>query len=71
MKPNTCFWSYLAHLFLEWDVSDKDYRKNRILCWITFFFRESPLLFINVEKYCTVRQATDDNMAYAHCMLGN
>jgi len=22
-----------------------------------------------VEKYCTVGQATDDNMAHAHCML--
>jgi len=23
----------------------------------------------NVEKYCRARQATDDNMAHAHCML--
>ena len=22
-----------------------------------------------MEKYCTVGQATDDNMAHAHCML--
>jgi len=22
-----------------------------------------------VEKYCTAGQATDDNMAHAHCML--
>jgi hypothetical protein len=24
-----------------------------------------------VEKYCRARQATDDNMAHAHCMLDN
>jgi len=23
-----------------------------------------------VEKYCRAGQATDDNMAHAHCMLG-
>jgi len=23
----------------------------------------------NVEKYCRAGQATDDNMAHAHCML--
>jgi len=22
-----------------------------------------------MEKYCTARQATDDNRAHAHCML--
>ena len=25
----------------------------------------------NVGKYCRTRQATDDNMAHAHCMLDN
>ena len=24
-----------------------------------------------MEKYCRVRQAADDNMAHAHCMLGS
>jgi len=24
-----------------------------------------------VEKYCTVGQTTDDNMAHAHCMVDN
>ena len=24
-----------------------------------------------MEKYCRVRQSTDDNMAHAHCMLDN
>jgi hypothetical protein len=24
----------------------------------------------NVEKYCRARQATDENMAHVHCVLG-
>jgi hypothetical protein len=27
-------------------------------------------LWDDVEKYCRAKQATGDNMAYAHCMLG-
>jgi len=34
-----------------------------------FFFRKSCRLWDNVEKYCTVRQGTDDNMAHARCIL--
>jgi len=36
-----------------------------------YFFQKSCLLWDNVEKYCTAGQATDDNMAHAHCMLDN
>jgi len=32
-------------------------------------FRKSYRLWDNVEKYCRAGQATDDNMAHAHCML--
>jgi len=32
-------------------------------------FRKSCRLYENVEKYYTAGQATDDNMAHAHCML--
>jgi len=35
---------------------------------IPFFFRKLRLLLDNVGKCCTARQATDDDMAYAHCM---
>jgi len=44
--------------------------KIHILCPVTFFFyfRKSFRLQDNVEKYCRVGQATDDNMAHAHCM---
>jgi len=42
--------------------------KTHILRLVTFF-RKSCRLWDNVEKYCTAGQATDDNMAHAHCML--
>ena len=35
------------------------------------FLRESFRLWENVEEYCRAGQATDDNMAHAHYMLGN
>jgi len=28
-----------------------------------------PFFLDNLEKYCTAGQATDDNMAHAHCVL--
>jgi len=34
-----------------------------------FFFRKSCNLWDNVEKYCRAGQATDENIAHAHCML--
>ena len=42
--------------------------KTHILCSIALF-RKSCRLWDNVEKYCRAGQATDDNMAHAHCML--
>ena len=32
-------------------------------------FRKLCLLWNNVEKFGTAEQATDDNVAQAHCML--
>jgi hypothetical protein len=32
-----------------------------------FFFLENYAIY--AEKYCKVGQATDDNMAHAHCMV--
>jgi len=34
-----------------------------------FFSPKIFLLLDNAEKYCTVEQATNDNMAHAHFML--
>jgi len=36
-----------------------------------FFFENCAVYEIMWKKYCTVGQATDDNMAHAHCMLDN
>jgi len=34
-------------------------------------FPKNVPLWGNVEKYCTAGMARDDQMAHAHCMLGN
>jgi len=43
--------------------------KTHILCSKTLFWKSWPL-WDNVERHCRARQAKDDNMARAHCMLG-
>jgi hypothetical protein len=37
----------------------------------SFFFGKSYRLWDNVEKYCRVGQAIDDNMEHAECLLDN
>jgi len=41
--------------------------KTQILCSVTYFWKLYHLW--DVGKYGRARQATDDNMAYVHCML--
>jgi hypothetical protein len=43
--------------------------KTHILCSVTFFFENSALNWVMWKKFCRAGQATDDNMAHAHCML--
>ena len=43
--------------------------KTHILCLIMFYFRESCRLWDRAAKYFRGGQATDKNMAHAHCML--
>jgi len=45
--------------------------KNTHSVFNNFFFSENRAFYENVEKYCTAGQATDGNMAHAHCMLDN
>jgi len=52
----------------ETNIVDKI--NTQIFCSVTFPPNSCHLLD-NVEKYCRVGQATDDNMAHAHCMLDN
>jgi len=58
---------FLSVLLRLRTVADKVVEKIRthILCLVTSFI----IKWDNVEKYSTVGQATDDNMALAHCML--
>jgi len=53
------------------NVSEKNVKKikTRILCSITFFFDNGVLYEMCGKKNCRAGQATDDNTAYAHCML--
>jgi len=53
------------------NVSEKlQIKSKHILGSVNFFFFENrPVYEIMWEKYCTAGQATDENMAHAHCML--
>jgi hypothetical protein len=65
---------YLAQFFLAWEMFQTKVVqeiKTHILCRITLFSWKSRHLWDNVEKYFRAGRATDDNMAHAHCMLGN
>ena len=71
MKTDVHLWLYLPEFFSEWEMFQTkvvENIKSYILCSIAFL-QKSCLLWDNVEKRCTAGQATDDNMAHAHCML--
>ena len=72
MKTSVHFLSYLAHFCLEWEMFQTKFVekiKTHILFSAIFFFRKPCRLWDNVEKYCRAWQATDDNVAQAHCTL--
>jgi len=54
------------------NVSDKPLQKIKphLLCSLTYS-RKSSGLWDNVEKYSKARQATDDNVTHAFCLLEN
>jgi len=53
-------------------ASDQSCRENQNTIFSQdFFFENGVLLLDNVGKYCTAGQATDNNMAHAHCMVDN
>jgi hypothetical protein len=45
--------------------------KKHTLTLSNFSFFGNCAVYENVEKYCKAGQATDDNMAHAHCVLNN
>jgi hypothetical protein len=71
MQTNIHLWSHLTQFILEWEMLRTKVVENiktQSLCSITCF-RKSCRLWNNVEKYGRSRQATQDNMTHAHCML--
>ena len=55
------------------NISDKCRRENQntqLLFNKLFFLLESRAVYEIMWKHCTAGQATDDNIARAHCMLG-
>ena len=75
MKTNIHFLSHLSEFILEWEICqarvvEKIKKKEHIFCTIAFFFRQPYLLWDNAEQCSRAGQATDDNMANAHCLLG-
>jgi hypothetical protein len=73
MITNIHLWSYLAQFFLEWEMFQAKVVEEittHIFCPVTFFFKLCRL-WNNVEKYCGTGQATDDNVAHAHCVMYN
>jgi hypothetical protein len=71
-----CTFMIVSHLVLPkmGNVSGENCRENwnvRFVYNNFSFFRISYRLWDNVEKYGIAGQATDDDMAHAHCMLDN
>jgi hypothetical protein len=63
------FWPHLAQFSLEWEMMQRNfYRKSKHTFYIQCLSKKRHL-WENVEKYCRAGQATDDNMAHAHCVL--
>ena len=70
MDTNIHFWSYLAH-FLEWEmfrIKVVEKTEAHILC-SKAFLENCAIYEIMWKKICWAGQATDENMAHAHCML--
>jgi hypothetical protein len=52
-------------------ISDKSYKENQNTHFVfSNFLSENRVVYeIMWEKYCSLGQATDNDMAHAHCML--
>ena len=71
-KANIHLVSHLPQFLLEWEMFQTNViqeNQNTHLIFNHFFPRKSCSLWDDAKKYCTAGQATDDNMAHAHCML--
>jgi len=67
MQTNIHFWSHLAQFVLEWEMFQTKFVekiKTHNFCVEYYFPQKSYLLWDNVEKYGTSRQATDGNITW-------
>ena len=70
MQTNLYFRPYLREFFLEWEFFQTNVlEKIKTNFMHNSFFLISAVHEIRWKKYCRAGQATDDNMAHAHCML--
>jgi hypothetical protein len=66
--------SHHVQFFVEWEMFQTKYLqkiKTHFVPHDINFFWKSYRLWDNVEKYRRAEQATDDNMAHAHCILNS
>jgi hypothetical protein len=71
VKINTHLYISLISSYNDKCFISKSVETIKMLIVFITLFLKSRLLWDNLENYCTTRQATDDNMAHAHWMLGN
>ena len=71
MKTDIHLWSYLAHFFLEWEmfqIKVVERIETHILCSVTFS-ENCAFDEITSKNLVKAGQATDNNVAHAHCVL--
>jgi len=72
MKTDVRVLLYLAQFFLErenFQTNAVGKMKTRIVCSVSFF-KNRAIYEIIFWKYGTARQATDENVAHALCVVG-
>jgi len=73
MKTDTFFIISRSFVLRMRNISDKSCRENQNTHFLfsNCFWKIVPFMRKCGKTYCRVGQATDDNMAHAHCMLDN
>jgi len=71
MKTNIHFLSHLPQIFLELNFSDKLCRETQVQTSRSMPFPENCAVYEIMWKNLVEPDATDKNMAHAHCMLYN
>ena len=72
MNKNIHFWSHLVQFFVEWEMFQTNVVekiKTQFHVQYIFFFENRAIYEIMREEYGRANQATEEDMAHAHCML--